>query len=185
MYGNSFKMQVKEMNTEAELMTIDRPCTCPVGCCKCCCYQHATFTSGNDTLGDIKENCYFCIPAFTVNDASGNALYIVHQPTCCGGFCVNCCAEGNPCCGRGCCKVPFHVFPASMKGKTDGSDAFIGKIVKAPKSMMTEVFTDSDAFDVTFPTDASAGEKGMLMGTALFINANFFEGQGADNSAAA
>lgn len=63
-----------------------------------------------------------------------------------------------------------------MKGKTNGSDAFVGKIVKAPKSMATEVFTEAEAFDVTFPTDASAGEKGMLIGTAIFLNANFFEG---------
>lgn len=63
-----------------------------------------------------------------------------------------------------------------MKGSTDGSAAHIGKIVKAPKSMATEVFTDADAFDVTFPTDANTSEKGMLMGTAIFLNANFFEG---------
>src|SRR3569623_2318961 len=33
----SWKMQVKELNTNAELLSIERPCACPVGTCKCCC----------------------------------------------------------------------------------------------------------------------------------------------------
>lgn len=56
---HSYKMTVKELNTEAEIVTVDRPCTCPVGGCKCCCFQQATFSSNNNHLGHIKET-FFC-----------------------------------------------------------------------------------------------------------------------------
>jgi hypothetical protein len=32
------------------------------------------------------------------------------------------------------------------------------------------------AFDLTFPEGASANEKALLMGSAMFFNSNFFEG---------
>lgn len=54
-----FKMNVKELNTEASLLEVDRPCACAAGGCKCCCYQSATFTSGGQDIGSIKETCYF------------------------------------------------------------------------------------------------------------------------------
>jgi hypothetical protein len=97
---------------------------------------------------------------------------LVHPPTCCGGCCINCFAEGNPC-GKGCCRASFRVYDASV-GNQGGED-FVGNILKKPKSLMTEVFTDSNAFEITFPKDASADQKGMLTGTAIFINSNFFE----------
>ena len=49
-------------------------------------------------------------------------------------------------------------------------------IMKKPKSFAVEVFTDSDAFEVKFPTAASSDEKAIVAGSALFLNAVFFEG---------
>ena len=165
-------MTVKENNTEAELLTVERPFAWPACACKCCCYQQATITSGGQELGNIKEGCYFCVPSFTVVDHKAEPLYVVHAPTCIGGMCVNCCAEGNPC-GRGCCLQSFRVYPYAQKGQTDGDAPYIGKvgrskrahhkgttfiqrlthlmdvlcficqILKKPKSMMTEIFTDA------------------------------------------
>jgi Scramblase len=40
---------------------------------------------------------------------------------------------------------------------------------------MTEVFTEANAFEITFPKNATADQKGMLTGSALFLNTNFFE----------
>ena len=42
-------------------------------------------------------------------------------------------------------------------------------------SLATEVFTDAQAFDVDFPQDATAAQKGIIMGTSLLINAVFYE----------
>jgi len=168
-----FKMSVKELNTDAELLELDRPLACHATGCKCCCYQSGTITSGGQEMGSIKEQCYFCVPEYHIYDHNGVGMYKLHQPTFCGGMCVNCCAEGNPCCGKGCCKEPFHLFPYDLKD-TNGAE-HIGKILKKPKSMMTEVFTDSEAFECTFPKDCTPAQKATIVGSAILLNAIYFE----------
>jgi hypothetical protein len=170
-----FKMRVQELSTDAELLTVDRPTRCAAGGCKCCCYQEISVSSGGQELGNVKEDCYYCVPAFTVTAAGGEELYKIHPPTCCGGMCMNCCAEGNPCCGKGCCKVPFWVFNAGQ-ANTNGDAPHIGKILKKPKSLGTELLTDANAFTIDFPEQATADEKALLVGTSIFLNAMFFEG---------
>jgi len=169
-----FKTSVKELNSEEEIMALDRPCACCAFPCKCCSYQTASFTSGSDDLGRIEETYYYCIPTFNIFDQENNHRYVVHQPTCCAGTCVNCCAEGNPC-GKGCCKVSFRFYEPGQP--TDGDAPYLGTILKKPKSLKTEVFTDANAFDVTFPKNATAAVKGIFIGTSVFLNAIFFEGE--------
>lgn len=53
----------------------------------------------------------------------------------------------------------------------------IGKILKKAKSAMTEVFTDAEAFECNFPADATPQQKAIIAGSAIMINAVFFEGQ--------
>ena len=171
-----FTTVIKELNTDAELLTVDRPFACPIGGCKCCLYQEADFTSDGQKLGNIKETFYCCVPRFDIFDDEAKLLYKLHQPTCCGGMCVNCCAEGNPCTSKGCCKESFRVYDANQE-ETDGDAPYLGYIMKKPKSAMVEIFTDADAFDVKFPENATVAQKGILVGTAIFINATFFENQ--------
>ncbi len=172
-----FSMRVQEEGTQAEIMTLERPFKCAVGPCKCCCFQEMTMSSNGRTLGKIEEQMFCCVPRMVIKNENSVDIYKVHSPTCLGGMCVNCCAEGNPCCGKGCCKVPFHIFPADQQ-VTDNGAPYIGKILKLPKSMMTELFTDSEAFDITFPEKANAEEKALISGSTIFINANFFEQDG-------
>lgn len=180
-------MRVNEVGTQAELLTVQRPLACGIGACKCCCYQSATVSSGGNLLATIQEGYYYCIPTFHVTDGTtGDKVYLIHPPTCCGGVCINFCAEGNPCLGKGCCKYPFWVFDAQSAagGGTDGADApKIGKILKLPKSMAVELFTDADAFEVTFPESATVDQKAALVGTAVFLNAAFFEAESGDDGA--
>lgn len=92
-------------------------------------------------------------------------------------MCVNCCTEGNPCCGRGCCKVPFWIFDA-QESNTNGSNVpKLGKIVKVPKSLMVEIFTDANAFDITFPEQANVEQKALIAGSSILLNSLFFEGE--------
>ncbi|KAG7337528.1 scramblase [Nitzschia inconspicua] len=170
-----YTMTVKELNTEAEIVTVDRPFRCGSGSCKCCCYQEATFTSGGNELGRAQETCWFCVPSLKVFDHTGSQLYLIHPPTCCGGICVNCCAEGNPC-GKGCCKESFRIFPADAEN-TNGDAPYLGLILKKPKSLATEIFTDAQAFEVEFPKGASADQKGILIGMGILINSIFYEGE--------
>lgn len=125
-------------------------------------------------MGYIKEDYWYCVPHFTLSNGKGEPIYKMHQPTCCCGCCVNPCTEGNPCCGRGCCKVPFHIYSYDQE-KTDGDAPYVGKILKKPKSAAVEVFTEADAFEVDFPSDATTDQKALLVGTSIFLNAVFFE----------
>jgi len=167
-----YKVEVKELNTDAELFTAERPMNCPVNSCKCCLYQKMTVSSGGQELGTIKENCWYCVPEFTAVDHDGKEIYIIRPPVCCGGMCVNCCAEGNPC-GKGCMKSSFEIY--NPEGY--GNDAEpLGKILQKPKSLMTELFTDAQAFDVKYPSDANVAQKGLLAGATLLMNSLFYEG---------
>lgn len=169
---HNYTMVIKELNTDAEIVTVDRPFTCPPNPCKCCCYQKATFSSNNNKLGTMVETCYFCVPSFKIYDHNESYLYLVHPPTCCGGICINCCAEGNPC-GKGCCKQSFRIYKSEVGNQ--GGDEYEGLILKKPKSAMTEIFTDSNAFEIDFPKNATADQKGILTGAAIFINSLFYE----------
>jgi len=57
----------------------------------------------------------------------------------------------------------------------------VGKILKKPKSAFTEIFTEANAFEVDFPTDATASQKAVLVGTSIFFNSIFFEGSQDDS----
>jgi hypothetical protein len=173
---HSFDMVVKELNTDAELLSVHRPVRCCAHPCKCCCYQEITVSSGGQELGSIKEQCYFCVESFKVHDPDGKHIYTMHPPTCCGGFCNNCFTEGNPICGKGCCKTPYRVYSADLGGKTGGDAPFVGKILKKPKSIATEVFTDAEAFTVDFPEGSTPAQKAVLVGGSVFLNAMFYEG---------
>lgn len=169
---HNYKMVVRELNTNQEIITVERPFRCCAGSCKCCCYQEASFYSNSNKLGSMKETCYFCVPSFKVFDDQDQQLYLIHPPVCCGGICINCCAEGNPC-GKGCCKQSFRVYNPDVGNQ--GGDVYEGLIMKKPKSFMTEVFTEANAFEVDFPKNASADQKGILTGVAIFINSMFYE----------
>ena len=163
-----------QKTTNAEIITLDRPLRCAFGCAKCCCYQEATISSGGETLGSIHETCWYCIPTMKILDADGKDLYLVYPPTCCGGICINCCAEGNPC-GKGCCKTSHRIYdPEDTNAGSD--DPYLGTILKRPKSTLTEIFTDAVVLDVEFPKDATPAQKGILTGLAVFINSVFYEG---------
>ena len=47
----------------------------------------------------------------------------------------------------GCCKASFRVYPYAQKGQTNDEAPYIGKILKKPKSMATEIFTDAVRFN--------------------------------------
>lgn len=154
-------------NSKDELMTVVRPFVpCPIDTCKSHCHQTASFSSRGEEFGKISEDYFYCVPTFTVTDANDQAVYKIHPPTCCGGLCVNCCIEGNPCRRKGCCKFPCHVFPADQE-ETHGGAPYIGKISKRSKS----VTADARSLTISFPDKSTSVEKGLLMGSALFLNA--------------
>jgi hypothetical protein len=175
-----FTMVAKEEGTGEELLTMDRPMACNAAPCKCCLFQKMTYSYKGEHLGEMEELFYCCVPRLQINDASGTPMYKVHSPTCCGGTCVDCCAEGKNC-GAVCCRVPYYIYPATQQD-TDNGAPYIGKVVKIPKSLAVEMFTDSEAFDVTFPDGATPVQKALIAGSAILINANFFERETENNN---
>lgn len=67
----------------------------------------------------------------------------------------------------------MRIYNSSV-GKQGGED-YEGLILKKPKSAMTEIFTDSNAFEIDFPKNSTADQKGILIGSAIFVNSLFFE----------
>jgi hypothetical protein len=77
---------------------------------------------------------------------------------------------------RGAAESRF-TFSLPIKIDTDNgaAAAHVGKFLKLPKSMMTELFTDSEAYDVTFPEKSTTEQKALIASSSVFINASFFE----------
>jgi hypothetical protein len=150
----------------------DRPFRCPLGSAKCCCFQELSLKSPEGAaMGAVEEDCWFCVPSFKVMKDEHVLQYNIHQPTCCGGCCVDVCAEG--CCS---CRVPFHIYAPGdhEKGKE------VGKITKIWGGLAKEVFTDADTFELQFPNDADQATKARLLGATFLINQLFFENSGGE-----
>jgi len=173
--NHKFTINMKEEGTGAEMMSFHHPFVCCASCCSCCCFQKMTMKMGGKEIGKMEDQAYCCVPRFQVTDEKGKGVYKVHQPTCVGGMCVNICYDGL--CN---CKTAFQVFPHDQKD-TDNGAKHIGEIMKKPRSLATELFSDAAIFDVTMPNGATTEQKGLLIGTALFLNSAFFEDKGNDD----
>ena len=90
----------------------------------------------------------------------------MQQPSCCGGMCVDCMAEG--CCN---CKIPFYIYPPGAGDKGEE----VGKIIKLWRGLGTEAFTDAASFELTFPKGVDPQAKARLLGTTMLVNMLFFE----------
>mmetsp|Transcript_29307 Transcript_29307/g.66496 ORF Transcript_29307/g.66496 Transcript_29307/m.66496 type:complete len:252 (+) Transcript_29307:56-811(+) len=149
------------------LATAERPFRCPLGPCKCCCLQEVVVKDGGGALtGSLTEDCWVCVPSLKMKDAAGAHKYNFVQPTCCGGMCVNVCAEG--CCP---CRIPFYIFPPGQS--TKGQEK--GRVVKVFGGLATELFTDADKFEVLFPDGEDSATKTTLLGGVFLLNQLFFE----------
>jgi len=169
------------------VLNFDRPFRCKQQPCKCCCFQEVIASDGaGKIIGGVKEQCWCCVPKFTVYGADQQPKYDLHQPTCCGGQCVNFCAEG--CCN---CRIPFYIYPpgggddstllatnaSCAEGVTPPAKAQICKIFGG---LATELFTDADTFELKAPDDSTPDNKAALIASTLMINQIFFESQKGD-----
>jgi len=200
-----FDMVAREDGSNDEIFTMKRDLNCPAGPCKCCCFQKMDFNveSTGSYLGSVNEDCYLCVPSITVKGPNGQDVYIISPPTCCGGMCINDCADdGESCC---LCTETLYVYkPYEYNG---GEMTPSGKIVKkrTTSEILKEVFKSVNAFDVNFPEDATIEEnapehatieekamlsgsvdvgfpedatieeKALLLGSAMYINTLYFE----------
>jgi hypothetical protein len=151
-------------------MVLDRPFRCAPGMCKCCCFQELSVMDAQGTqLGSVKEQWWICVPKVAIlKGQTEDVEYVLSQPTCVGGMCVDCMAEG--CCN---CRIPFYLYPPGVPTDKDNK---IGKIVKVWTGAMKELFTDADNFEVEFPPGIDAQAKARILGALILTNQMFFEG---------
>lgn len=102
------------------IASFERSLSCPVMCCKCCCYQTLRVKSSSGDIGQISETCWCCVPNFRIKTASGVVQYNIHQDTCCFGICVNYLAQAW--CNR---NIPFYIYDTNR----DEDGKHVGKIV--------------------------------------------------------
>jgi len=174
------KMSTTTNIADAALLMFERPFRCNVGACKCCCYQEVMVTDpAGAVLGGVREQYWYCVPYYEIYDKSNAVEYLLHQPTCVGGMCVNCCAQG--CCN---CRVPFMIhdkedkeIPSTGSTKVPGETSEpMAQICKVWSGFMKEAFTDADTFELKAPDGASSEAKARLIGATLMINQIYFEG---------
>lgn len=156
----------------------DRPCVLPPGSCKCCCYQSISATDPvtNKYLGNFMETMQCCVPIYEVTDALGTPKYNVHQPRCCGGFCVDC-NKSSKCCLPN--FVPFNIYNI-INGVEDENDP-VGMIAKKWAGLGNEIL-DADRFDVIFPPTAGVEMKATLTGGVFLFKEIYFQADKQNNS---
>jgi len=185
----------KDIN-EAAVLTFSRPFRCPKGPNKCCCFQEVAVAAGpkveegGTDLGKAIEGCYCFIPGYKTLKPDGSHEYDFHQPTCCGGMCVNLFAQG--CCS---CRIPFYVYPPLGSEEqtllSTGSTPVPGMESETPKAQICkiwggvaqELFSDADTFEVKTPDGADPASKARLIAATLMINQLHFETDKDDKSA--
>merc|ERR1712196_494393 len=171
-------------------LSFERPCRCMPGSCKCCCFQEVMVSDAAGTsVGGMVEKMWFCVPNYNVYKGTPDqAEYDLHMPTCMGGMCVNCCAQG--CCN---CRIPFYFYApngdeesavlSSKSSPVPGMENETPKaqICKVWSGLTNELFTDVDTFEVKCPDNSSADTKARLIGATLLINQVYFERDKSDN----
>lgn len=160
-------------NGPEEFLEVNRPFRCCLGTFKCCCNQETTIFSGDDHLGDIRESFWCCVPQFRVYDDNEQEIYVIKPPTCVNGMCINCTGpdDDTSACPYGCCMIPCDVYPTSSDEPVDR----IGRMAKIPKKNFRDVFNETNYYKIDFPKEATANQKGLLLGSSMLINALYFE----------
>jgi len=153
-----------------EIATYHRPLRMPLAPLKCCCHQAVLHhDAAGKLIGETVENFYCCVPMFDVRDGQGNIEYVISQPTCMDGNCVDCFAEGvfN-------LRIPFYVYEQGAQHVT-GQE--VARIVKVWSGLSSELCTDADNFELNFNNVNKPVSKARLLGSLFLLNQLFFEGK--------
>ena len=132
--------------------------------CFCCCRPEMTLLLGEqkEVVGKIINLFTCCDPEFEVYDKNGNVKFRVHADCCqCGLMCA------NNICGKF-SSANFDIYDGTLTNK-------VGNISKMPAQSYTEMVTDADSYQVSFPAQASAHDKLLLIALGLMIDYQYFE----------
>lgn len=145
-----------------------KPLICP--CC-CCLRPEMTLFLGEqrDIVGKIVNLFTLCDPEFDVFDKTGNLKYRIHADCCqCGLMCA------NNICGKF-STASFTIFDPTMSNR-------LGDISRLAAQSYSEMVTDADSYQITFPKDATAHDKLLLIALGLMIDYQYFETDSSDEN---
>ena len=145
-----------------------KPLMCP---CFCCCRPEVTLLLGEqkEIVGKIINIFTCCDPEFEIFDKSGNLKFKVHADCCqCGLMCAkNICGKFS--------SANFEIYDGTLTNK-------VGQISKMAAQSYTEMVTDADSYQISFPVQASAEDKLLLIALGLMIDYQYFESSSNDTN---
>lgn len=160
--SRGFEIFIKD-NTGMEVIKVSREFKCCAGCCWCagclnCCAYLVKIESpqSGEILGYIKQGGSLWKANYKVMDENMATVLEIDGP---------CCICDGPCCP---CDNEFKLMTL------DGTSQ-VGGIKKIYAGLLTEMFTDSDKFQIDFPMDLSVKVKASLLGALFLIDFMFFE----------
>ena len=137
--------------------------------CFCCNRPIINVSVGDNPIGSIK-NLFSCFdPEFEVYEANGNLKYFVY---------ADCCQCGLLCANNICGKFSSATFNICAPGTINT----IATITKMSAQSFSEVITDADSYQVSFPKNASPNDKLLLIALGLMIDYQYFETDANDNN---
>jgi hypothetical protein len=146
----------------------DKPFTFTFFCCGRP-YMDGFYGSSNK-LGKINFpfTCCSCDPYYETERSDGSRGFKIRGTCCqCGLWC-------------GCCKdAKFGIFKSDCDDMDEQNQ--VGSVIKKRGDMLTEMFTNVDNFEVTFPPLASPEDKLLLIGSTIMLDYMYFE-QETDNN---
>ena len=139
--------------------------------CSCCCFNRPVIhlNVGEHPVGTIKHLLSCWDPWFEVFESNGNLKYFVSADCCqCGIlYTKNICGKFSP--------AVFNIFAA-------GTQSIVATITKMSAQSFSEVVTDADSYQITFPPDSTAYDKLLLIALGLMIDYQYFETDGNGNN---
>ena len=130
------------------IMTMQKKWTCPVVPCTCCCVPAVHYKAADvSALGSADVPMFYCLPKVHVRGPSGETEFLVQQPSCMGGQCVDPTAEG---CWN--CRVPMYIYlPGSKGNKGEEVGMHAISTVSAIASAIASPFISSSSFHLFSP----------------------------------
>ena len=140
--------------------------------CTCCCFNrpviNLTLGVDNKYVGKIIHLFSCCDPQFEVYNSQGLKYYVR----------ADCCQCGLLCANNFCGKLSSATFEIYQPGSSN----VISTITKMSAQSFSEVVTDADSYQVSFPAGATAEDKLLLISLGLMIDYQYFETSSSDEN---
>ena len=154
-------------NLQGKFANAYRPCKCT---CLCCNRPEINVTLGADNrfIGKIKHIWTCCDPEFEVYNPQGIKYFVR----------ADCCQCGLLCANNFCGKMSTAVFDILQPGSAN----VIANITKMSAQSFSEMVTDADSYQISFPPGATAEDKLLLIALGLMIDYQYFETDSSENN---